>query len=176
MKNIIHFLLISFLSIAIISCGGEASAPTIDKNPKPSDRVTTAQFMKKLDEASMKIEPKEFAMNIEEGYACDVKDFGQKKYIFCFAGGLKSNEVQAYYDKDGVIQSAIFSTAYYNASPANLEEYDESKTTLKQVTLYFKEGSFYNYDKILDLKNNATEMTDEQIKDWKNITAAIPPL
>ena len=59
------------------------------------------------------------------------------------------------------------------ASPANLANYDETKTAKKQVKLYFKDGNLNAFDKVLDENNQAVILDEKQSKQWEMLIGAI---
>ena len=102
------------------------------------------KLIESIDSEAENITPKEYETSINIGvYACDIKDFGQKKETFCFDGGMKAREILAYYGKDRILKAAIYTIMTYNASAANLSEFDESKTSQIQYKLIFKEKLKY---------------------------------
>ncbi|AFM03432.1 hypothetical protein Fleli_0984 [Bernardetia litoralis DSM 6794] len=123
---------------------------------------------------------KEFGKSMNVGlYACSTKDFGQKKETFCFDGGMEAREILAYYGKDKILKVAIFSIMKYNASPANLAEFDESKTSILKYKLVFKKHNDPMYtgeiESVYDENNEETPLTEDIKSQWNSFTAVVPP-
>ncbi len=135
--------------------------------------LSVDELMEKIDAETAEFTPTESNVTIQEINACDVKDYkGIKKSIFCFAGGMSAQETVLYY-KEGKAIAAKYTLEQYNASPANIADYDEAKTVKKEVKLYFKEGDLRSFDKVLDLNNQAVILDEEQTKQWEILIAAI---
>lgn len=151
----------------IVACANSTKKP-----------VSTTQL--EVDQLIQKIEAETAALTasisdriVQEIHACEIKDYkGQKKHIFCFAGGTKAQEATVYY-VEGQAIAAFYTLEHYNASPANLAEFEETKTVKKQVKLYFKDGNLNAVDKVLDLNNKLVAMDEEQLEEWEILVAAI---
>ena len=142
----------------------QATAPT---------ELTVDQLMAKIDAETAEFTPGESDVVIQDIHACNVKDYkGIKKYVFCFDGGMNVKEGTFYY-AEGKAIAARYALKRYNASPANIEEYDETKTFVKEVVLYFKEGDLRNFDKVLDANNQAVILDAQQSKKWEILIAAL---
>jgi hypothetical protein len=135
--------------------------------------LTVDELIQQIDAETADFTPKESDVTIQDINECSVKDYkGIKKYVFCFAGGMNAQEAVFYYNEGKAI-AARYTLEAYNASPANLAAHDETKTIKKQVKLYFKEGDLNNFDKVLDLNNQAVTLDEAQLKEWEILIAAI---
>jgi hypothetical protein len=168
-----------FISMSCSNNAGSIKETPISKETQDTPKETTVveltidELMQQIDAETADFTPSESDVTIQDINACNVKDYkGIKKYIFCFAGGMKAQEAVLYY-KEGKAIAARYTLEAYNASPANLAEYDEAKTIKKQVKLYFKEGDLRAFDKVLDLNNQAVTLDEAQSKEWEILIAAI---
>jgi len=135
--------------------------------------LTVDELIQQIDAETAAFTPSESDVIIQDIHACNVKDYkGIKKYVFCFAGGMNAQEAVFYYSEGKAI-AARYTLEAYNASPANIEEYDEAKTMKKEVVLYFKEGDLKSFDKVLDLNNQAVILDEAQSKEWEILIASI---
>lgn len=131
------------------------------------------QFMQEIDAETAELTPSESDVIIQDINACNVKDYkGIKKYVFCFAGGMKAQEGVFYYSGGKPI-AARYTLEQYNASPANLAEYDETKTVKIAVVLYFKDGDLRNFDKILDANKQPVTLDERETEEWEILIAAL---
>lgn len=149
------------------------SGNTAENNDVPTSGI--AEIIKRLDATAASQKPKEYDVTVQDKHECHIEDYGDKKCIFCFAGGLKAQDIKVYYDNEAPV-AAIYTIEHYNASPANLAAFDESKTIKKQLKLHFKAGSLDEFEQILDMDDHAASMDEEQTADWNIATAAIPPM
>lgn len=150
------------------------SEETQDTIPKTTvAELNVDQLMQEIDAETADFTPSESDVTIQDINACNVKDYkGVKKYVFCFAGGMKAQEGVFYY-ANGKPIAARYTLEQYNASPANLAEHDESKTIKTKVILYFKEGDLRKFDKILDDNKQAITLDERQREEWEILIAAI---
>ena len=129
-------------------------------------------FIKAVEAKIANITPKESELIIKDIYACTVKDFdGIKKSISCFDGGLKAQECAVYYSEGKAIVGVV-NIAYFNASPANPEAFDESKTYKNEIKLYFKDGDLNSIEKVLDLQDNPITMKPSLKPYWDILVEA----
>lgn len=139
----------------------------------PVVELSVEELMQKIDAETTQLTPKESDVTIQDINECNVKDYkGLKKYVFCFAGGTTAQEGVFYY-KEGKPIAALYTLEAYNASLANLANYDETKTAKKQVKLYFKDGNLNAFDKVLDENNQAVILDEKQSKQWEMLIGAI---
>lgn len=170
------FLLIG-LSM-LIACANPTKKPISGDTQKkasqaPVEQLDIEQLIRKIDKETADMTANTSNRIIEEVHACEIKDYnGQKKYVFCFAGGRKAQEGSIYY-LNGKPMAAFYTLEQYNASPANLAKFDETKTVKKQVKLYFKNGDLNAIDKVLDMNNKLVVMDEEQTKEWGILVAAL---
>ncbi|WP_052594902.1 hypothetical protein [Aureispira sp. CCB-QB1] len=143
---------------------------------KPTVATTTLnvdQLIQKIDQETAEFKPIERNITIQEIHECAVKDYKDlKKYVFCFAGGMKAQEAVFYYHEGKPI-AALYTLEEYNASPANLAAYEADKTKKRQVKLYFKDGDLRSFDKVVDLENKAVVLDKAQTDEWEILIAAI---
>lgn len=192
MKNNKKILQAICLSLLFTGCNqavpleasSETSTETKTTQPKAvaiSTRLGEIdKLIKNIDSETKNISPKEYKESIIVGlYACKIKDFGQKKETFCFDGGMEAREILAYYGKDRILKAAIFSIMKYNASPANLAEFDESKTSILKYKLIFKKHNDPMYtgeiESVYDENNEEITLTEDIKSQWNTFTAAVPP-
>lgn len=167
--------------LIFMSCSSstvDVKTPTsevVQTSPQATEpaELTVDELMQKIDAETAAFTPSESDAIIQDIHACNVKDYkGIKKYVFCFAGGMKAQEAVFYYEEGKAI-AARYTLEEYNASPANIEEYDEAKTIKKEVVLYFKGGDLRNFDKVLDENKQAIILDVQQSKEWEILIAAI---
>lgn len=181
------FWLISILFILISCDKNKASQSNTEKETAQPEATTDATNHKLIDELITSIDaeteqktPKEYTAPTVNDYACEIKDFDRKKkQIYCFDGGFQAREILVYYDKDSIMRAAIYSVEKFNASPANLAEYDESKTSRTRYKLILKENRDPMYisdiESVFDENNKEIELNEKLLTEWNEFTAAIPP-
>jgi hypothetical protein len=175
-KILLFVALLVFMSCT--SSTTDVKEPVADVNQDIPQQAEPAELdvdklMQDIDAETAELTPNESDVTIQDINACNVKDYkGIKKYVFCFAGGMKAQEGVFYY-AEGKPVAARYLLEQYNASPANLAEHDEAKTIKKEVVLYFKNGDLRNFDKILDTNKQPVILDAQQSEEWEILIAAL---
>lgn len=175
-KILLFVALLIFMSCT--SSTTDVKEPVADVNqdiPQQTEpaELNVDQLIQEIDAATADLTPNESDVTIQDINECNVKDYkGIKKYVFCFAGGMKAQEGVFYY-VEGKPVAARYTLEQYNASPANLAEHDEAKTIKKKVVLYFKDGDLKSFDKVLDENKQPVTLDERQTEEWEILIAAL---
>ncbi len=189
MQNyILNIVTIGLVLLGFIGCGARENISSdkhlvTDTLKKTSISLTNSSIEKAnilLEEIEQHLgsyakEEKEDKI-IEEINACAItlyqKENKSKQEISCFDGYLTLRKCKVYY-LDGQPLVATIIIKKYNASPANLAEFDESKTYKTTLKLYFDNNDLNTFKKVLDSNNKEIETTSFVSKEWDILVQAL---
>ena len=147
----------------------------VTPEPEVASEHPIDTFIAKIEALTKDITPREYEVGQVRDFTCSNQDYGQKQHLYCYDGGLNARDIVAYYDEQGIIIAALFTIEKFNASPANVEEYDEKETVKKQYKLVFKDNFFRKFETILDENNHPVALPDNLLGEWDEFPAVIPP-
>ncbi len=134
------------------------------------DKVEQAKnLMQQIDKEVGNYEETTSEKYVKQHYACDIKSYQQKDYqkkiVTCFDGGMEYHTAIIYYQA-AQPQVVIITLEEYNASPANKEEFEESKTNVTIREIYLEEGDWDNILQVRDENDKVAILTPKVKYHW----------
>jgi hypothetical protein len=119
--------------------------------------------MAEIESLNADVTPSVTDIIVDDINACTISQYNTTSTnVFCFDGGFVSQDATFYFEDNTMVAASVL-LQDFNASPANLDEFEEDDTDEKEFLVLFTDGSEYDLLSIMDKNGDLVLVDDSDI-------------